>query len=208
MNVIIFGPQGSGKGTQAEALSKKLNIPQITMGDLFRDEVKEKSRVGQKIESIINQGNLVDDELTLEVLKKRLEQPDCQNGFILDGYPRTLNQAKMLDDIASIDKALEIWISDEESVRRIGGRRSCPKCGAVYHLEYKPPKEEAKCDQCVESLIIRDDDKEKVIKKRLQAYHQQTEPLIEYYQNQGKHIKIDGMPPIPEVTKQINEEIK
>lgn len=207
MNLIIFGPPGSGKGTQAEALSKKLHVPQITMGELFRGEISQQSAVGKKIELIINQGDLVDDQLTLEVLKKRLNQTDCQSGFILDGYPRTIPQAEALDQVVNIDRVLEVWISNEESIRRLVGRRSCPKCGAVYHLEFNPPLQHGKCDKCRTDLIIREDDIEEVIKKRLSQYHKQTEQLKEFYQKQGKLITIDGMPSILKVTEEIFKKI-
>jgi adenylate kinase len=186
MNIVIFGPQGSGKGTQAQTLSEKLNVPSITMGDLFRNEVGLKSAIGQKIEDLINQGKLVEDDLTIEVLKNRLSRTDCQSGFILDGFPRNLDQAAALDKITAVDKALEIWISDEESIKRISGRRSCPQCGAVYHLITNPSTTDEVCDKCQTKLIIRDDDKEEVIGKRLEQYHRQTEPLIDYYQKQKK----------------------
>lgn len=208
MNIVIFGPQGSGKGTQAEALAKKLNIPQITMGDLLREEIKNQSKIGKKIDKIVNQGKLVPDEISTEILKQRLSEADCQNGFVLDGYPRNLKQAQLLSAIAQVDKALEIWISDLEAIKRISGRRSCPKCGAVYHLEFNPPKIDEICEQCQIKLIVRDDDKEEIIKNRLAIYHQETEPIIKYYQNQGVHLKIDGMPPIAEVTKEIFGKLK
>jgi|SRR3989338_3299486 len=203
MKIVIFGPQGSGKGTQADILAEKLNIPHITMGDLLRLEVQSGSKLGKTIEGLINEGDLVPDEITLDLLKIRLSQSDSQNGFIIDGFPRNLNQSKLLDGLTKIDKALEIWISDEESAKRITGRRSCPVCGAVYHLKFNPPKEENKCDKCDSELIIRDDDREEVIKNRLVIYHEQTEPIIDYYQNQGVHLKIDGRPAIAEVSQEI-----
>ena len=203
MKIVIFGPQGSGKGTQADILAEKLNIPHITMGDLLRLEVQSGSKLGKTIEGLINEGDLVPDEITLDLLKIRLSQSDSQNGFIIDGFPRNLNQSKLLDGLTKIDKALEIWISDEESVKRITGRRSCPVCGAVYHLKFNPPKEENKCDKCDSELIIRDDDREEVIKNRLVIYHEQTEPIIDYYQNQGVHLKINGRPAIAEVAQEI-----
>ncbi|MBU1131113.1 adenylate kinase [Patescibacteria group bacterium] len=208
MNIIIFGPQGSGKGTQAEVLAKKFNIPHISTGDIFRDNIKNQTELGNKAKEYIDKGQLVPDDLTIKLIKDRLSQPDSKSGFILDGYPRTIPQAEALDRVVDIDKVLEVWISDEESITRLAGRRSCPQCGAVYHLKFNPPRQDEKCDKCNKTLIIREDDTEEVIKKRLEQYHRQTEPLIEYYQNQDKHLKIDGMPPIPEVTKQINEEIK
>ena len=164
MKIVIFGPQGSGKGTQADILAEKLNIPHITMGELLRSEVKQDSELGKEIAGKINQGNLVPDEVSLGLLKNRLNKSDCGEGFIIDGYPRNLNQAKLLQEITQLDKALEIWISDKESISRISGRRSCPTDGSVYHLKFNPPKEAGKCDKCKSDLIIREDDKEELIK--------------------------------------------
>lgn len=208
MNIIIFGPQGSGKGTQADILGEKLNIPHITSGGLLRAEAGSESVLGEKIKTIINQGVLVPDEITLELLKNRLDKPDCENGFILDGYPRNLIQTKDLEEIATVDLAMEIYITDAETLRRLSGRRSCSACGAVYHLDFNPPAKAEVCDKCGSVLTIREDDKEEVIKKRLAVYHEQTEPLVYYYQKQGVYLKIDGMPPIPEVTKAIFAKLK
>lgn len=209
MNFIIFGPQGSGKGTQAEILADKLNIPHISTGDIFRENIKNQTELGKKAKEYIDQGKLVPDDLTIELIKNRLNQADCLQGFILDGYPRTIPQAEALDRIIMIDKVvMEVWISDEESVKRLSGRRTCSKCGAVYHLVFNSPQKENKCDKCGSGLIIREDDKEEVIKKRLTEYHQQTEPLKEYYRKQGKLLTIDGMPPIPEVTREILKKLR
>ncbi|MDP2586765.1 MAG: nucleoside monophosphate kinase [Candidatus Komeilibacteria bacterium] len=208
MNIIIFGPQGSGKGTQADILGEKLNIPHITMGGLLRAEAGSESVLGEKIKTIINQGILVPDEITLELLKQRLDKPDCEAGFILDGYPRNLVQAADLEQVTAVDLALEIYITDEEALKRTGGRRNCLACGNTYHLLYKPSQQEGICDKCGAALIVREDDKDEVIKMRLNVYHQQTEPLVEYYQKQSVYLKIDGMPPIPEVTKEIFAKLK
>ncbi|MCX6785304.1 MAG: nucleoside monophosphate kinase [Candidatus Komeilibacteria bacterium] len=208
MKIIIFGPQGSGKGTQADILAERLNICHITMGDLLRTEAKSGSELGQKINGFINDGQLVPDEIVLTLLKERVIMSDCGLGYILDGFPRNLDQIKLIGDVIKAEVALEIWISDEEAIRRIIDRRSCPKCGAVYHLKYHAPKTLGRCDKCQSELMIRDDDKEEVIKKRLNVYHQQTEPLIKYYQDQGIYIKINGMPSIPEVTKEIFAKLK
>ena len=203
MKIVIFGPQGSGKGTQADVIAKRLNICHITMGDLLRAEAKSGSELGQKINSLINQGQLVPDEIVFNLLQDRVAMSDCGLGFILDGFPRTMDQAQLLDKIITIDAAFEIWISYEESIRRITDRRSCSNCGAVYHLIYNPSVLEGKCDKCQSALVIREDDKAGVIKKRLEVYHQQTEPLIKYYQDKDAYLKIDGMPSIPEVTREI-----
>ncbi len=208
MNIIIFGPQGSGKGTQADILGEKLNIPHITMGGLLRAEAGSDSVLGEKIKTIINQGILVPNEVTLELLKQRLDKPDCEGGFILDGYPRNLIQARDLEQVTAVDLAMEIFITDEEAIKRTEGRRNCAKCGAVYHLAFNPPKVENICDKCGERLTIRDDDKDEVLTKRLAIYHEQTEPLIDYYQKQKVYLKIDGLPPIPEVTKEIFDKLE
>jgi len=208
MNLIIFGPQGSGKGTQAKVLSEKLNIPHISTGDIFRENIKNKSDLGIKAKVHIEQGKLVPDEIVIEMIKIRLNQMDCSLGFILDGYPRTIPQAEVLDKIVNIDKVLEVLITDEESISRISGRLSCSVDGSVYHLKYNLPKTEGKCDKCGGNLIIREDDTEPVIKKRLSQYHEQTEPLKDYYQKQGKLINIDGMPEIKEVSEEILRKLK
>lgn len=199
MNIILFGPQGSGKGTQAELSSKKYSIPHISTGDIFRDNIKDKTELGQKVEKIINSGALVPDEVTNEIVKDRLSKIDCQNGFILDGFPRNLSQARFLNDFVEIDLALEIWISDEEAVKRISSRRVCPSCGAVV------TKDKEFCDECGEKLIKRDDDKEEAIKKRLATYHSQTEEIITYYTDKEVYKKINGMGSIEEVNKKVSK---
>jgi adenylate kinase len=208
MKIVLFGPQGSGKGTQAQALVEALKISHITTGEIFRNEIKIGSSVGKQIESTINQGKLVEDSLTIEVLKKRLSLPDCDSGFILDGYPRNLNQAQALDEITAIDWALEIWIPDEEVINRISNRRTCSQCGSVFNLITRPPKINEVCDQCQGKLVIRKDDTQEAILKRLEIYHQQTEPLKEYYARKGKLIKIDGRPSIDEVAKETFAKLK
>jgi len=207
-NIIIFGPQASGKGTQADVLAEKFGIPHISTGAIFRDEIKKGTDLGKKVEEILNAGNLVADEITNEIVKKRLGEADCKNGFALEGYPRNLNQAEFLDSIVKINLALDVWISDEEAMMRIGGRRSCPVCGAIYHLKFNPSKEEGVCDKDGEKLVIREDDKDEAVKKRLDIYHKETEKVLEHYKEKGVYQKIDGMPPIPEVTKQIMEVVE
>ena len=201
-HIIILGPQGSGKGTQADMLEKELGIVKISTGDIFRKNIKEQTELGKQVKEILDAGQLVPDELTNKIVEDRLKQPDARSGFILDGFPRNLEQAKALDNMTEITHVLEVWISDEEAVRRIGGRRSC-SCGAVYHLVYNPPKDPEKCDKCGEKLFIRDDDKEEAIKKRLEIYHEQTEPIVEHYKEKGLHVKVDGMPPIAQVSESI-----
>jgi adenylate kinase len=203
MIILIFGPQGSGKGTQAKILSERLKIPHISTGDLFRSlsgELKE------KVDAIINHGNLVPDELTFEILKERISQEDCKNGFILDGFPRNLNQAKELEKITSADYVLEISIPDEESIKRISGRRLCSKCKAGFNVLTSPkPKVESVCDFCGENLISRADDTEESVKKRLETYHRETKPVLEFYGD--KVSKVDGVGTIEEIGKGIERVI-
>lgn len=203
-----MGPQGSGKGTQADILSEKLGIPHISTGEIFRENIKNQTELGKKIEQIVKSGALVPDEITNEITKQRLEQEDCANGFILDGFPRNLPQTEFLDKVKEIGLILEVWISDEEATKRISQRRTCLKCQRVYHLIYNPPKNDEICDECGQKLVIREDDREETVKNRLKIYHEQTKPLIDYYKAKGVYEKIDGMPPIPEVTEQITKILK
>ena len=182
MKIIFIGPQGSGKGTQAKILSEKLNIPHISTGDLFRALDGE---LKQEVDTIINQGNLVPDELTIKILKERLEKPDAQQGFILDGFPRNLNQAKLLETITQTDKIIEITLHDEEAIKRISGRINCKECGAIFNKFTNPPKQENTCDNCQGELTQRADDTEEAVKKRLTTYHNKTEPILDYY---GKEV--------------------
>ncbi|NQU77635.1 adenylate kinase [Candidatus Falkowbacteria bacterium] len=202
-NIIIFGPQASGKGTQADVLAEKFGVPHISTGAIFRDEIRGGTELGKKVEGILNAGNLVPDEITNEIVKNRLSKSDCSAGFVLEGYPRNISQAGFLDKVAKVDLALEVWISDEEAVMRIGGRRNCPKCGTPYHLKFNPSKKEGVCDKDGEKLIIRDDESDEIIKQRLKNYHEQTEPIIDFYKERGIYKKIDGMPSISEVTSMI-----
>ncbi|MFH1523223.1 MAG: nucleoside monophosphate kinase [Patescibacteria group bacterium] len=202
-NIVIFGAQGSGKGTQADILCQKFKIPHISVGEIIRDNIKAKNDLSKKIASIINQGNLIPDKMSGAIVEKRLAKKDCEKGYILEGYPRNLNQLKNLDKINNLTLVLEIWISDKEAIKRIGGRRSCPKCGDIYHLKFNPPKVKGICNKCGEKLVIRDDDKEEAIKQRLKIYHENTEPLFKHYKKRGIFKKINGLPPIRVVTKEI-----
>ena len=203
MNIIIFGPQGSGKGTQAEIISKKFNIPHISTGDIFRAKKKESSEEGKIIADLIDNGNLVPDDITNQLIEKRLQQSDAQAGFILDGYPRNMRQADFLDKCTRLDYAIEIFLNDGESVRRISNRRSCPKCNNIYHLIFNPPQNNKKCDKCKSKLIIRKDDKKRAILKRLKTYHSLTEPIINYYKEKNIYHQVDGAPQIKVVAKAI-----
>jgi len=208
MNIIIFGPQGSGKGTQAKILSDKFNIPNISTGVIFRGHMKKQTKIGKKIATLINDGNLVPDKITNSIIKKRLSRPDTKNGFILDGYPRDLAQAEYLSTITNLSFALEIWISDIVAIERISQRRICTKCKGIYHLISKPPKNEQLCDICHGDLIVRQDDKPNAVKKRLNLYHSRTESLIGFYKKQNIFHQIDGEKSITQVTDEILKIIK
>lgn len=202
-NLVFLGPQGSGKGTQAQSFSQDLNIAHISMGNILR----QASQTDTSLAKILNSGNLVPDEITIELLEKRLKKGDTQKGYILDGFPRTLNQAQKLSDITNLKAVFLIDISDEEAIKRLSGRRTCPQCGAVYHIKHNPPKQENLCDQDNSKLIIRKDDQPQAIKKRLELYHKQIDPIINYYQKKDLLIKINGEQSIEGVTQDIKEKI-
>jgi len=201
MKLIFIGPQGSGKGTQAKIISEKIGFPHISTGDLLRNI---KGELKEEINSYINQGNLIPDELMLRILKETINSPYCEAGFILDGFPRNLEQAKELEKITQIDKFIEISISDEEAVKRISGRRNCKQCGKIYNLNTSPkPEQENMCDDCKIELTQRDDDTEEAVKKRLEIYHNDTEPILKEYPS----IKINGKQDIKQVTQDILEKL-
>lgn len=204
--IIILGPSGSGKGTQAKILSKKLNIPHISTGDLVREAVEEGGKLGKKIGEIMNQGILISDELAFNLIEERVAKDDCQNGFILDGFPRTLEQVKLLEDFIKADKIIEIDIPEKELIKRLTNRRQCPQCGAIYNLYTAPkPREDELCAQCKIKLEQRDDDKEEAIKKRLAVYEQETEPVLRHYGD--KAVKINGEQSIEKVAEDIGKVI-
>ncbi|MFA5856491.1 MAG: nucleoside monophosphate kinase [Candidatus Pacearchaeota archaeon] len=204
MKLLFFGPQGSGKGTQAVVISQKLNIPHISVGDLLRGTT---GVLKIELDSYMNQGKLVPDELTIKILKERLLNNDCKKGFILDGFPRNLNQLEMLKNITAIDKAIEITLTDDESIKRISGRVTCEKCKAGYNELTSPkPQEPGVCDVCEGKLIRRSDDNPEAVKKRLHTYHQDTEPILNSFKE--KLIKINGIQPIEKITQEILEKLK
>jgi adenylate kinase len=192
MKLVIFGPPSAGKGTQAQRLSKKYNIPQIATGDLLREHVAKKTPIGIKVKEILDQGKLGPDDLVVDMIRERISQPDCANGYLLDGFPRTMYQAKRLEEIADIDVVLNIGVDTDLLVERAAGRRICPNCAAVYHVDFNPPKNDSVCDKCGTQVIQRDDDKEETVRKRLNIYREQTEPIIAYYRQKGKVVDIDG----------------
>ena len=187
MKLILIGPPGAGKGTQADILSKKLGIPQISTGDILREAVKNGTPIGLKAKSFMDAGDLVPDDVIIGVIIERLSKPDCADGYILDGVPRTIAQAEALDrQGAAIDAALSIEADDYEIIERLGGRRVCPVCGATFHITVNPPAKEGVCDVCGAALIIRKDDDPETIRNRLLTFHKETSPLLDYYKAQGK----------------------
>jgi len=210
MNLILLGPPGSGKGTQAKLIVEKYGIPQISTGDMLREAVAKGTELGKEAKKYMDAGQLVPDEVVIGIVKERLQEPDCEKGFILDGFPRTIPQAealdKMLDELGKkIDAVINIQVPEEEVVKRIVNRRTCKKCGAVYHLIYNPPKEDNKCDKCGGELYQRDDDKEETVRQRYKVYKEQTEPLVDYYSKKGVLYNIDGTKSIEEVFNEIDK---
>ena len=204
MKLIFLGAPGAGKGTQAEKVSDKLNIPTISTGNIIREALKNETEMGLKAKSFIESGKLVPDEVVIGIINDRLAKDDCKNGFVLDGFPRTIPQAKALDDALTkigekMDYAIDVDVPDENIVNRMGGRRACLNCGATYHIVFNPTKVEGKCDACGADTVLRDDDKPETVQKRLSVYHEQTQPLIEYYDKQGILKSVDGTKPMDEV---------
>jgi adenylate kinase len=201
VKLILLGAPGAGKGTQAEILSRKLNIPTISTGSILRAAVENGTPIGLEAKAYIESGRLVPDDVIIGIVRDRLAEPDCKQGYILDGMPRTLCQAEALEKAGiAIDTALSIEISDVEIETRMTGRRTCQSCGAIFHIQSRPPKHEGKCDSCKCALTIRKDDEPETVKSRLKVYHQETEPLIEYYKSKGKLIAVDNQPTIEATT--------
>ena len=197
MKIIMLGAPGAGKGTQAKMIAAKYNIPHISTGDIFRANIKNNTELGKKAKEYMDQGLLVPDELTCDLVTDRIQQDDCANGFILDGFPRTIPQAEALDKALTglgqaMDYAIYVDVPDENIVNRMSGRRACLKCGATYHIVTIPPKQEGICDNCGSEIVQRDDDKPETVQKRLQVYHDQTQPLIDFYNNKGILKSVDG----------------
>ena len=208
MKIVMLGAPGAGQGTQAIKIADKYDIPHISTGDIFRANIKGGTELGQKAKSYIDKGELVPDEVTIGMLLDRIAQDDCKNGYVLDGFPRTIPQAESLTEALKsqgdqIDFALNIDVPDEAIIERMSGRRACPKCGATYHIVYAAPKTENICDKCGTELIIRSDDKPETVKDRLNVYHQQTEPLIAYYKTAGVLREVDGTQELPKVFEDV-----
>ncbi len=197
MKIIMLGAPGAGKGTQAKLIAEKYGIPHVSTGDIFRANIKEGTALGKEAKEYMDKGQLVPDELTVRILLDRVSKKDCENGYVLDGFPRTIPQAEVLDNEVAklgdkIDFAIDVEVPDENIIKRMGGRRACPKCGATYHVEHIPPKEEGICDVCKAELVLRDDDKPETVKNRLEVYHKQTQPLIDHYSKQNILRTVDG----------------
>jgi len=207
MKLILIGPQGCGKGTQAKMLKENYNLAHISTGDIFRENIKNSTELGKLAKSYIDKGELVPDEVTINMVKERLSKDDCKEGYILDGFPRNVSQAEKLSEIVEIDNVVLIQVDDEESVSRISNRRTCPTCGRIYNLITLPPKNEGVCDDDGTKLVQRDDDMPEAIKKRLEIYHSQTKPIVEYYQKQGKVLEINGMQDINLVFEEIKKKL-
>lgn len=197
MKIIMLGAPGAGKGTQAKMIAERYQIPHISTGDIFRANIKNGTALGMEAKKYMDQGQLVPDELTVKILLDRVAQDDCKNGYVLDGFPRTIPQAEVLDQALTelgekIDFAIDVEVPDENIVKRMSGRRACLACGATYHIEHIPPKQEGICDTCGQSLVLRDDDKPETVLNRLQVYHKQTQPLIDFYTAKGIMKAVDG----------------
>lgn len=201
MKIIFLGAPGAGKGTQAEIVAKKANIPTISTGVILREAIKNKTPLGVSAQSYIEKGQLVPDELVIDILADRISQDDCNNGFILDGFPRTIAQAEALDKMnVTIDKVVNIYVPDDKIVERLAGRRSCGGCGATYHVVYNPSKDGVHCTNCGKELTQRSDDKPETILNRLEVYHNQTAPLEEFYRNRGILVDVEGQEELDDTT--------
>jgi adenylate kinase len=208
MNMILLGPPGAGKGTQAKMLIEKYRVPQISTGDILRANLKERTPLGLKAKEYMDKGLLVPDEVVIEITRERLKQPDCQKGYILDGFPRTVAQAQALDKVladmnSQIDHVISVEVDQNELLKRLTGRRTCRQCGAMYHVIFNPALNKDLCDKCQGELYLRDDDNEDTVRNRLEVYDSQTFPLIQYYQQKGLVRKIEGIGSIQQIFERI-----
>ena len=201
MKLILLGAPGAGKGTQAEIISERLSVPTISTGNIIRAALKAQTEMGIKAKEFIDKGLLVPDDVVIGIVRDRLKEDDCKNGFILDGFPRTVPQAQALDDMGiEIDKVIDIQVPDEKIVQRLSGRRVCSGCGASYHLLYKKPEKDGVCNSCGAQLVQRTDDREETILERLKVYHEQTEPLVDYYRKKNKLVVVEGQEEVSDTT--------
>lgn len=212
MRIILLGPPGAGKGTQAARLAREEGIPHIATGDIFRQAVKDETPLGLEVKRYLQAGQLVPDDVTVGIVRQRLEKPDCQEGFILDGFPRTVSQAEALEQVLTelgvrLDKAVSLTVRTEELVRRLSGRRICGKCGATFHVVANPPREADRCDVCGGDLVQREDDREETVRERLAVYERQTAPLIDYYRRHGLLAEVDGEQPLDAVTQAVRRAV-
>ena len=210
MKVIMLGAPGAGKGTQAKIIAEQYGVPHVSTGDMFRANIKNGTELGMEAKKYMDAGELVPDELTVRILLDRVAKDDCMNGFVLDGFPRNIPQAKVLDEALDkigeqVDYAIDVDVPDENIIRRMSGRRACLNCGATYHIEHIPPKTADVCDACGSALVLRDDDKPDTVKNRLNVYHEQTQPLIAYYSEKGIRRTVDGTKPMEEVFSAIKD---
>lgn len=208
MKIIMLGAPGAGKGTQAKMIADKYSVPHISTGDIFRANIKNGTELGMEAKKYMDQGLLVPDELTVKILLDRVAADDCKNGYVLDGFPRTIPQAEVLDKALTelgdkIDYAIDVDVPDENIVKRMSGRRACLACGATFHIEHVPPEKDGICDRCGKELVLRDDDKAETVLNRLKVYHDQTQPLIEFYSEKGVLKTVDGTKPMEDVFNSI-----
>ena len=208
MRLVMLGAPGAGKGTQAKKIADQYGIPHISTGDIFRANIKNGTELGKKAKAYMDRGALVPDELVVDLVADRVKQADCEKGYVLDGFPRTIPQAESLDAVLKdmgqkIDYAINVEVPDENIVKRMSGRRACVSCGATYHVQFNAPKQDGICDTCGEKLVLRDDDKPETVQKRLNVYHEQTQPLIDYYQKAGVLKEVDGTKNMEEVFQDI-----
>ncbi len=205
MRLVLVGPPGAGKGTQAQFIAAHLAVPKISTGDIFRANVSQGTPLGQQAKKYMDAGDLVPDEVTIEMVRDRLSEDDAAKGFLLDGFPRNVPQAQVLDEMllemgTALDVVLELVVDDEEVIRRLSGRRTCRRCGHIWHVDFDPPSVEGTCDHCGGELFQRDDDKPETIRHRLEVYYEQTAPLVNYYAERGRLVGIDAMGPVDDVT--------
>ncbi len=209
----MLGPPGAGKGTQARMIAEKYHVPQISTGDILREEVKIESELGKQAKSYMDKGELVPDKLIIDIIVKRLDEDDSANGYIMDGFPRTVNQAvafasALSDRGEQVDRAISIEVERDELIRRLSGRRTCTECGAMYHIHFDPPRKEGVCNECGAKLVLRDDDSEETVANRLEVYRKQTEPLIDYYKGSGVFEAVEGVGPIEEIFKRVEKALE